>query len=344
MAIYGKGLGFLERAQIGFISYPEGRFHTITNDTNNYRTLTVSSDGKTLATVQQKATQTLYLMPAAGFTGSPPEPAGAQSKNSAMFAWVGNNELYLGDGGNLLRMAVDGSHKTTLLSDPSSQVIRPNSCLGGRYIVFIWADHAASRKVNIWRLDADGSNPKQLTFGALDVSANCSAGGQWVYYNSLETFQILRVPISGGTPEEVPGTSGLADLPGLGFSPDGKTLAFFQSLKNSKTTPGRIVLVPLDTGAKPQPRFLDPDPRFANIARFTPDGKSLIYIIHDKGADNLWVQPLDGSRGRQLTSFPDDAIQYYEYSPDKKTLGVMRTHSESDLVLLRDAASSGQEQ
>ena len=216
MAIYGKGLGFLERAQIGFISYPEGRFHTITNDTNNYRTLTVSSDGKTLATVQQKTTQTLYLMPAAGFTGSPPEPAGAQSKNSAMFAWVGNNELYLGDGGNLLRMAVDGSHKTTLLSDPSSQVIRPNSCLGGRYIVFIWADHAASRKVNIWRLDADGSNPKQLTFGALDVSANCSAGGQWVYYNSLETFQILRVPISGGTPEEVPGTKWTRRLAGIG--------------------------------------------------------------------------------------------------------------------------------
>jgi serine/threonine protein kinase len=339
MAIYGKGMGFLERGQIGFISYPDGRFHTITNDTSNYETLTVSGDGKTLATVQEKATQTLYLIPAAGFTGSPPEPAAAQSKNSAMFAWAGNNEVYLGDGGTLLRMAVDGSRKTTLLSDPSSQVIRPNSCLGGRYIVFIWADHAASKKVNIWRLDADGSNPKQLTFGAVDVSANCSAGGPWVYYESLDTFQILRVPIAGGTPEEVPGTQGLAGFPGLGFSPDGKTLSFFQSLKNSTTPPGRIVLVPLHTGARPQPRFLDPDPRFVNMARFTPDGKSLIYIVHDKGADNLWVQPLDGSLGRQLTSFPDDAIQYYEYSPDKKVLGVMRTHSESDLVLLHDAAS-----
>jgi eukaryotic-like serine/threonine-protein kinase len=342
MVVYDKGLGYIERTQVGFISYPAGHFKTITNDTNNYKTLSVSGDGKTLATVQEKATQTLYLIPAAGFAGTLPEPAGAQSKDSAMFAWAGNDELYLGDGGNLLRMAVDGSGRTTLLSDPSSQVVRPNSCLGGRYIVFVWANHAANKKVNIWRLNADGSNPKQLTFGTTDVSANCSADGEWVYYESIDTLQILRVRIGGGAPEEVPGTSGLAGLPGLGLSPDDRMLTFFQSLKDSTRTPGRIVLVPLDADSKPQPRFFDPDPRFEVLPRFTPDGKSLVYIIHEKGSDNLWVQPLDGSRGHQLTSFQGDAIQFYAYSPDGKTLGVMRTHSESDLVLLHDTGSSAQ--
>jgi serine/threonine protein kinase len=339
MVVYDKGLGFLERTQIGLISYPAGHFHTITNDTNNYQTLTVSGDGKTLATVQEKAAQTLYLMPSAGFAGTAPEPAAAQSKDSSMFAWAGNNELYLGDGGNLLRMAVDGSGRTTLLSDPSSQIIRPNSCLGGRYIVFIWANHAASKKVNIWRLDADGSNLKQLTFGATDVSANCSADGQSVYYESIDTLQILRVGITGGTPEEVPGTKGLANLPGIGLSSDDRMLTFFQLLKDSTTTPGRIVLVPLDEGRNAQPRFIDPDPRFEVLPRFTPDGNSLVYIIHENGGDNLWVQPLDGSRGRRLTNFQGDGIQFYAYSPDGKTLGVMRTHSESDLVLLHDAGS-----
>jgi eukaryotic-like serine/threonine-protein kinase len=342
MVVYDKGLGYIARTQIGFISYPAGHFKTITNDTNNYATLSVSGDGKTLATVQEKATQTLYLMPSAGFAGTPPEPAAAQSKDSAMFAWVGNNELYLGDGGNLLRMAVDGGGRTTLLSDPSSQIVRPNSCLGGRYIVFVWANHAGGKKVNIWRLDADGSNPKQLTFGAMDVSANCSADGEWVYYESVDTLQIMRVRIGGGAPEEVPGTSGLANLPGLGLSPDNRMLAFFQLLKDSKATPGKIVLVPLDAERKPQPRFLDSDPRFVVLPRFTPDGNSLVYIIHEKGSDNLWVQPLDGSQGRQLTSFQGDAIQFYAYSPDGKTLGVMRTHSESDLVLLHDIGSSAQ--
>ena len=38
----------------------------------------LSADGKTLATIQQKGTQTLYLMPATGFAANPPNPAPAQ--------------------------------------------------------------------------------------------------------------------------------------------------------------------------------------------------------------------------------------------------------------------------
>jgi hypothetical protein len=58
--------------------------------------------------------------------------------------------------------------------------------------------------------------------------------------------------------------------------------------------------------------------------------------------DNLWLQPLDGSPSRQVTNFQGDAIQYYLFSPDRRTLGVMRTHIESDVVLLHDTGSSAQ--
>ena len=112
--------------------------------------------------------------------------------------------------------------------------------------------------------------------------------------------------------------------------------------KHPKATAGKIVLVPLDAGPKPQVKFLDPDPRFTSSPKFTPDGKALVYVIHEKGTDNLWLQPLDGSPGRQVTNFQGDAIQYYLFSPDGKTLGVMRTHIESDVVLLHDTGSSPQ--
>jgi eukaryotic-like serine/threonine-protein kinase len=342
LAIYDMNIGFLDRGQIGFISNPEGRFRTITNDTNDYGTLTLSADGKTLATVQQKATQILYLMPAAGFSGNPPNPAPAQSKDAAMFGWASNGKLYFGDGGNLLRMSVDGTNKTTLLSDPASQVIHPDGCADGRYIVITWSNHNANKKTNIWRVDADGSNPKRLTSGVTDVGGICSADGEWVYYYNLDSFQTLRVPIDGGNPEEVPGTGGLFGSTGLGLSSDGKLLAFFMPSKHPKATIGKIVLVPLDAGPKPQVKFLDPDPRFARSSKFTPDGKSIVYIIHEKGTDNLWLQPLDGSPGRQVTNFQGDAIQYYLFSPDRRTLGVMRTHIESDVVLLHDTGSSAQ--
>lgn len=43
------------RRQIGFVSVPDGQLRPISRDTNSHATLTLSADGKALATVQQKA-------------------------------------------------------------------------------------------------------------------------------------------------------------------------------------------------------------------------------------------------------------------------------------------------
>jgi eukaryotic-like serine/threonine-protein kinase len=65
-----------------------------------------------------------------------------------------------------------------------------------------------------------------------------------------------------------------------------------------------------------------------------------VYPIRESGVDNLWLQPLDGSRGRQITNFESDGIQNFRFSPDGKTLGVFREHTESDVVLLHDTSNS----
>lgn len=82
--------------------------------------------------------------------------------------------------------------------------------------------------------------------------------------------------------------------------------------------------------------MLDPDPRIASPPQFTPDGNAVVYPIRENGADNLWLQLLNGSRGYQITKFQSDAIQSFAFSPDGKTLGVLRSHTESDVVLLHD--------
>jgi eukaryotic-like serine/threonine-protein kinase len=60
------------------------------------------------------------------------------------------------------------------------------------------------------------------------------------------------------------------------------------------------------------------------------------YIIRDKGVDNVFVQPLDGSPGRQVTSFTSEEISQFQWSPDGKTLAVARVQNTSDVVLLRE--------
>ena len=108
-----------------------------------------------------------------------------------MFGWSSKGDLYFGDASNLLRMSVDGGNRTTLLSDPSGQVILPSGCRNGRYIIFVWANHAGNKKVNIWRVDTDGSNPKQLTYGTTDVGGVCSPDGTWVYFTKPEYLTSL---------------------------------------------------------------------------------------------------------------------------------------------------------
>jgi Tol biopolymer transport system component len=105
--------------------------------------------------------------------------------------------------------------------------------------------------------------------------------------------------------------------------------------------PGRvsIAIVEVTEGAEPRTRLVDPDHRIRAQPQFTPDGKSLVYIIRENGADNLWLQPLDGSPGHPVTNFTSDVIQNFDYSPDGKSVGVMRSHTESDVVVLRDNSS-----
>jgi eukaryotic-like serine/threonine-protein kinase len=327
------------RAQIGFLSGSAAQFRTVTNDTNSYQTLTLSADGKTLATVQRKGTRTLYLLPSSGFAGGPPHPAIAQHKDSFRFGWAANGDLYFDDGSELLQMSPDSSTKRMLLSDSAATVMRANGCRDGRYILVERADRGGTNKINIWRYNTDGSNPKQLTAGAWDVDALCTRDGKWVYYKELLSYQILRVPIDGGSPEVVPGTvipNAVFAATDMAISPDGKRLVFLAAGTQQNNFVEKFALVPLDAGPKPPVQLLDPDPRVTSSPQFMPDGNAIVYPIRENGVENLRLQPLDGSRGRQITNFQSDAIQMFEFSPDGKTLGVLRSHTESDVVLLHD--------
>jgi eukaryotic-like serine/threonine-protein kinase len=283
------------------------------------------------------------VLPAGGFSGNPPAPALAQLKDSYLFNWASNGDFYFADAGTLLRISPDGASKTTVMSDPGAVIGAAIACPNGSDVLLQWDGHTAT-KINVWRISADGSNLKQLTYGSADLSAKCMPDGKWVYYEDWAVPRVMRVPINGGTPEIVPGTivaHTIFSSPGFGTSADGKWLAILlDQVESSGLGINKIALVPLDAGPNPPVRLLDPDPRVAANPQFTPDGSALVYAIRENGVDNLWFQPIDGSRGRQITSFETDAIEIFRFSPDGKNLGVFRSHVESDVVLLHDVSGS----
>jgi len=317
----------------------------VTKDTNNYATLTISADGKTLATAQQRNQHSFYLFPAAGTGAKPPDPSLAQERSMDDFNWAPGGGFYLHEDLNLVRVGADGGNKTMLLND--AMVFGLNVCADNKTLVLSWAGRGGGLGVHVWRTDANGGDPKQLTSGQeIDLNPVCTRDSKNVYYYEPNVGRIMRAPMDGsGKPEVVPGSvvpNAIIGDPVFGLSPDGKLLGFVStgSMPDGSSTPPRIALVPLDEGAQPHVRFIEPNHYITAGPRFAPDGKTIVYAIRVSGVDNLWMQPLDGSPGRQLTNFPTEQLGTFHWSPDGKTLGMLRQHTESDVVLLRESANA----
>jgi len=48
--------------------------------------------------------------------------------------------------------------------------------------------------------------------------------------------------------------------------------------------------------------------RHVSLRLFEAEGKAVAYPIRENEVDNIWVEPLDGSRGRQITNFDSEQI------------------------------------
>ncbi|MGB8850643.1 MAG: hypothetical protein WCC76_13075, partial [Candidatus Acidiferrales bacterium] len=171
----------LNQYQISFVPYPSGQLHAITKDTNSYETLTLSADAKTLATVQAKRLYSLYSIPAAGKGANTPVPAmPQQQKGSLNFSWAGNDGFYLAEDNHLVRVSSSGGDATPLLNDASIRSV--SACPDGRTLVLALIGQGGGTSTNIWRINADGTNLKQLTSGQFDDGPECSVDSKWVIY------------------------------------------------------------------------------------------------------------------------------------------------------------------
>ena len=339
-----RGANF-SRGQIGFFT-AGGDIDPITRDTNRYDTLTLSGDGRTLATVLTKRFANIYILAAAGNDSGEAKSLLSQANDIITFNWTADGNLLATEFGRLLKLGVDGKSQTQLLADSSTAMVGASAC-GANYFVFAWFRRDMP-SVNIWRTNTDGSSPLKLTNGKADGFPVCSPDSKWVYYWDYLGFSILRVPLDGsGKPEAVPGSSIPNAIGRAGVvSPDGKTLARFVEVLNPETQEyeNKIALLNLESATTLRTLAVSgqlggwwDDMAGWEDVQFTPEGKAVAYIIRENGVDNIWMQPLDGSVGHRITNFTSERISSFHWSPDGKKLGILRGHSESDVVLLQES-------
>ncbi|MGA8429921.1 MAG: protein kinase [Candidatus Sulfotelmatobacter sp.] len=316
------------RQQIGLISYPDGKFRPITADTNDYANLSVSADGATIATLMRQPVRDVYV--SSGLKADYSDVRQVSSGDPVpTVAWARDGNLLMEQGSSIREFSPNGELKGEIASEKGSAAMQPNGCSDGH---LVFARLLKTLSVNIWRSAADGTELRRLTEGKRDMFPMCSPDGKTVVYTDITVPAYMKVSIDGGQPERI--TNDFADFDtGFDVARDGKTVVL--GIYDFKAQRPAISLVSLDSGQVL--RTFEYDPRHQGQPRFSPDGKGIVYPIREKGVDNLWLQPLGGAPGRQLTNFTSLKIYSYQWSLDGKSLALVRGDSPSDLVLIQNS-------
>jgi Tol biopolymer transport system component len=320
------------------VTYPGGEMRRITNDLLDYDqfSISITANNRSMVTVQQQATSSIWVVPDLDASRARQLIARANSADGLNgLAWTPDGRIIYTSRVtgqiNLWGTDREGNNPRQLTSSAGSDTL-PCVSPDGRYVVF--ASNRSGRR-DLWRADIDGSNEKPLTTGARVSTPTFSSDGRWVIYSKVEDgvarqTDLWRVSIDGGSAEKLTDVK-FAAYPTV--SPDDKWIAFYKFDTQDRKT--KAVIVPFDGGApvKTLVYTFDPMPWL----RWSPDGRSLIYNVTNKGATNLWRLPIDGGAPQQITDFKSEQIWYFDFARDGKQLAVARGTLTTDVVLINSS-------
>jgi Tol biopolymer transport system component/DNA-binding winged helix-turn-helix (wHTH) protein len=233
---------------------------------------------------------------------------------------------------------------------------------------------SASRESHqIWSMEANGSNPRQLTTEG-GMLPTVTADGRYIVFQSLRsgTPNIWRMDVDGANPKPLTngpfnifattsadsqwvlysslgaGRPAIRRVPIDGgtpellidrravrpvVSPDGQLIAC--NLYDEASARWKVAIIPF-SGGEPVKLLDIPNPSRTRRLRWTPDGRAVAYIETSNGVSNIWSQPIDGGPPLQLTYFKQDLIFEFDLSRDGKQLALSRGTVKSDVVLIKD--------
>ena len=240
----------------------------------------------------------------------------------------------------------------------------------------VYSSTAAINHSNVWIMNGDGSNPKQLTdSGADDMLPAVSPDGRYIVFTSNRSgkLNLWRMDTDGGNLKQL--TNGMALEPD--FSPDGRWVAciFVQSGKMTLwkvpvdggspvqltetfanapavSSDGKLiayfyyderaekktkVVIISSEGSSPV-KVLDytPAPPPNVGLQWSPDDSSIIYQDGRQGGANLWRLPLNGGPARQVTDFKSEQIWNFYFTRDGRQLVCARGTTTSDVVMISE--------
>ncbi len=334
LALIGRrGESSINNNQPWLIDYPSGQSHKLLTTLNDFRSLSLSRDGKKLMTVQSETRADLWLVPDMEINRARSITSDAASRTgSDGLDWTPDNRIIytsLASGSkNLWVIHTNGTQAKPLTTEADDNAANPSVTADGQQVVF---NSGRAGFARVWRIDVDGKSPTELTHGSLDLNPFCSLLEGFVYFSQrlADKRQVYRIRIDGSEPAQAL-TDKLTDYPVA--SPDGKFVAcLYQETSDS---PQKVAVIPANGGAPTQLLNLPVFP-FSSL-RWHPNGKSLTYLTRQDSAMNIWQQALTGGAAVKLTDFKSSRIFAYAWSRDGRTLACSRGTINREVVMISE--------
>ncbi len=333
-----------ENSQIWHVSYPSGGARQVTTDTSDYGSVSVSADSGTIVTTRVDTISSLWslnpqtrelkqltaenknLMGNAGISQS---PAG-----ETLYSKITGRDV------NIFSLDESGTSERQLTSNAGVNVGAATTP-DGRFILF---SSNRGGSYALWRMNSDGSDPKQLTSeqSVVDSYPQSTRDSKTVIFTRQTSdggkMRLMKVSINGGEAAPLlPDLTRSNVMPRL--SPDGSRIAYHAFDYDEKSA---IFHSALRVAAFDGDSVRDPEKGMefdldAKDYRWSPDGKSINFI--DKTAsDNIWQLFVENGTKKPLTNFASGNISGFVWANDGKTLLIVRSIHNSDLVLIKDGA------
>jgi Tol biopolymer transport system component len=245
-------------------------------------------------------------------------------------------------------VAPDGSGlvQLTHLSDMEVASAPAWSPDGGRvaFVVQTFDETGGTRRADIWTMDADGSDPTQVTHGpGSSWSPSWSPDGTQIAYTHVSAHQRDQIWImesDGSDPYAFTqcGSECLGDS-SPSWSPDGTRIAFVRRTGSGAVIPWSVNVWPVrDPSSLPVPHIELDGATFAAGLSWSPDGSTLALETDFDGA-GLYVVDVEEERIRLVTKGPALDPSASSWSPDGNNIVFSGTlpGSESSTLYVADA-------
>ena len=223
---------------------------------------------------------------------------------------------------------VDRDGETQPLNCPPRTYVDPRLSPDGRRLAVVVVSKESPG--DIWICDLNRGSLLRLTFDGGKTRPIWSPDGGRITFGSLSQRSLSWIAADGsGTEERLLTEQELPPLP-MSWSQDGLWLAYV--LNPEATTKSDIWILPLKGERKP--RLFLQTPFYDAAARFSPDGRWLVYHSDESGQYEIYARPFPGpgekilisTGGGQSPMWPRKGREVFYLSGDKMMVVDVPTH------------------